>query len=77
MTGFLERLRTTHEGLGRAVVKTAVYRTVMVVITVVVAFAFTGNASASAGIGLVSNGIKTFTYFGYERLWARVEWGYG
>lgn len=74
----LERkIRTTHEGVKRSIVKTAVYRGVMVMITVVVAFFFTEDAGTSVSIGLVTNVVKTFTYFGYERLWARVGWGYG
>jgi len=76
LTRSLDRFRTTHEGVERAIVKTAMYRTLMIVITVLVAFVFTDDAAASVGIGLVSNLIKTFTYFGYERLWARIGWGY-
>jgi uncharacterized membrane protein len=53
------------------------YRVLMVMITVLVAFFFTDDAVTSVSIGLVSNVIKTFTYFGYERLWARIGWGYG
>jgi len=74
---FLDRLRTTHEGVTRAIAKTLIYRTVMVIITVVVAFFFTDDAATSVSIGLVTNVIKTGTYFTYERLWARIGWGYG
>lgn len=73
----LRKVRTTHEGLKRSVVKTGVYRGVMVMITVAVAFFFTEDAGTSVSIGLVTNVVKTFTYFGYERMWARVGWGYG
>ncbi len=73
----LNRIRNTHEGLGRSIVKTACYRVLMVLITIFVAFFFTDDAATSVGIGLASNAIKTFTYFGYERLWARIRWGYG
>ncbi len=69
-------ITNTREGLARAVVKTAMYRVFMVMITTVIAFAFTDDGVASAGIGLTTNFIKTFTYFGYERIWARVIWGY-
>jgi uncharacterized membrane protein len=77
VSSFLDSLRTTHEGLSRAVVKTVVYRVIMVLITVVVAFVFTDDAVTSVSIGLTANVVKTFTYFGYERLWARIDWGYG
>ena len=47
----------------------------MVVITVVVAFAVTDDVLASVNIGLVTNVVKTGTYYGYERLWDRIAWG--
>lgn len=72
----LWRIRNTHEGLKRSIAKTVVYRGVMVLITVIVAFFFTEDAGTSVSIGIVTNAVKTFTYFGYERLWARVGWGY-
>jgi len=67
--------RSPHQKMSRALVKTLLYRTLMVVITVVVAFAFTGDTGDALSIGLVSNVIKTGTYYGYERLWDRVSWG--
>lgn len=59
----------------RAVVKTAVYRVVMVLVTVVVALAFTGNVGDALNIGIAANVVKTGTYYAYERLWDRVHWG--
>lgn len=59
----------------RAIVKTLLYRLVMVVITVVVAFVVTGDTVAALNIGIVSNAIKTVTYYTYERAWDRVSWG--
>ncbi len=47
----------------------------MIVITVVVAFAVTGDGGDALGIGFVSNGVKTVTYYTHERLWHRVSWG--
>jgi uncharacterized membrane protein len=47
----------------------------IIVITVVVAFVFTQDTGDALGIGLVSNLIKTGTYYGYERLWDRISWG--
>ncbi|WP_089818708.1 DUF2061 domain-containing protein [Halomicrobium zhouii] len=61
--------------MSRALVKTLLYRTLMVVITVAVAFFFTENTGDALSIGLVSNVIKTGTYYGYERLWDRISWG--
>lgn len=67
--------RSPHQRMSRALLKTLLYRTVMVIITIVVAFAFTGNTGEALSIGVVSNVIKTATYYGYERLWDRVSWG--
>ncbi|WP_225335438.1 DUF2061 domain-containing protein [Halomicrobium urmianum] len=59
----------------RAVVKTLLYRLVMVAITVAVALAVTGSAGDALEIGLAANVVKTVTYYSYERLWDRVSWG--
>ncbi|WP_079988845.1 DUF2061 domain-containing protein [Halosegnis longus] len=67
--------QSPHQRMSRALIKTLLYRTLMVVITISVAFFFTGNTGDALSIGLVSNVIKTGTYYGYERLWDRVSWG--
>ncbi|SFS09919.1 Uncharacterized membrane protein [Halomicrobium zhouii] len=67
--------QSPHQRMSRALVKTLLYRTLMVVITVAVAFFFTENTGDALSIGLVSNVIKTGTYYGYERLWDRISWG--
>jgi len=63
------------EQVSRSLVKTLGYRVLMVVITVAVAFAVTDDASAALNIGIIANVVKTGTYYGYERLWARISWG--
>lgn len=67
--------RRPHQRVSRAVVKTALYRGLMVLVTVVVAFFVTGNTADALSIGFVTNIIKTATYYGYERLWDRISWG--
>jgi uncharacterized membrane protein len=67
--------RSPHQRVSRAVVKTALYRVLMVIVTVCVAFLVTGNTADALSIGLVTNVIKTTTYYGYERLWDRISWG--
>ncbi|WP_178916434.1 DUF2061 domain-containing protein [Natronomonas gomsonensis] len=67
--------RRPHQRLSRAVVKTVGYRLFMVVITVAVAFFVVGNVGEALSIGLVANVLKTGTYFAYERVWDRIEWG--
>ncbi len=59
----------------RAIVKTLAYRLLMVLITIAVAFLVTGNTVAALNIGIVANVVKTGTYYGYERLWDRIDWG--
>ncbi|MFW5964074.1 MAG: DUF2061 domain-containing protein [Natronomonas sp.] len=67
--------RRPHQRLSRAVVKTVGYRLFMLVITVAVAFFVVGNVGEALSIGLVANLLKTGTYFAYERVWDRIEWG--
>lgn len=64
-----------NERLSRSLAKTGIYRLLMVAITLLVALVVTGDAMDSAGIALGANVVKTGTYFGYERLWARIDWG--
>ena len=67
--------RRPHQALSRAVVKTLCYRAVMVCITVLVAYVVVGDVSSALSIGLVTNVVKTATYYGYERLWDHIAWG--
>ena len=59
----------------RSLVKTLVYRLLMVLITIAVAYAVTGNAVDALNIGVVTNVIKTLIYYGYERAWTHITWG--
>lgn len=67
--------RVPHQRMSRAVVKTLLYRVVMICITIVVAFLVTGNTGEALSIGVATNLIKTGTYYGYERIWDRITWG--
>lgn len=59
----------------RAIVKTLLYRTLMIFITISVSLVVTESLVAALEIGVVANVIKTGTYYGYERLWDRIAWG--
>jgi uncharacterized membrane protein len=74
---FARRLftRTPNQLRSRAVVKTVCYRAFMILVSVGVAYAVTGSVGQSLSIGLVTNLVKTCTYYGYERLWDRISWG--
>jgi len=67
--------RSTIQERKRAIVKTLCYRFFMIVITVVVAWAVVGNVGAALSIGVVSNLLKTVTYYVYERTWDHITWG--
>lgn len=67
--------RRPHQHLSRAVVKTLGYRFFMVCITVAIAFLVVGDVGEALSIGLVANVVKTGTYFVYERVWDRIDWG--
>jgi uncharacterized membrane protein len=71
--GFVRR--RPHQDVSRAVAKTLGYRVLMVCITVAVAFFVVEDVGQALSIGVVANLLKTGTYFGYERLWDRVDWG--
>jgi uncharacterized membrane protein len=59
----------------RALAKTLCYRALMVAITVVVAWAVVGDIGDAVNIGLITNVVKTATYYMYERLWDHISWG--
>jgi len=67
--------RNPFQNRSRALVKTALYRVLMVLVTVVVAYLLTGEVGTAINIGLVTNLVKTLAYYSYERLWAHVSWG--
>jgi len=67
--------REAFQGRRRALVKTLLYRTLMVAITIGVAFLVTDDAAAALNIGIAANVVKTGTYYGYERVWDRIDWG--
>lgn len=64
-----------HQVRGRAVVKTLLYRVFMMLITIGVAWVVTGSIAAAVNIGILTNVMKTVTYYLYERLWDHVTWG--
>lgn len=67
--------RSALQARKRALVKTLCYRLVIVTITAIVAWVIVGDAGDAVNIGIVTNAVKTATYYGYERLWDHVTWG--
>jgi len=73
VNGYLTR--PAYQNRRRAIAKTLGYRLLMVCITVAVAFLVVGDAGQALNIGVAANVLKTGTYYAYERLWDRVDWG--
>lgn len=73
--GLRSRLRAPLQARRRVVVKTACYRLVMILVSIVVAYLVVGDVTDALSIGLITNVVKTLTYYGYERLWDRIAWG--
>lgn len=67
--------RSAVQAQKRAIAKTICYRLVMLLITVAVAWLVIGDVGAALNIGLVTNLLKTGTYYVYERLWDHITWG--
>lgn len=59
----------------RTITKTICYRLFMLLITVTVAWIIVGNIGDALNIGLVTNVLKTGTYYLYERIWDHITWG--
>jgi uncharacterized membrane protein len=59
----------------RSLVKTLVYRVLMIFVTIAVAYVFTDSVVAALNIGIVTNLVKTAMYYGYERVWNHISWG--
>lgn len=66
---------TPHQRVSRAIVKTIIYRAVMVLSTTPVALSITVTRSEALSIEAVVNVIKTATDFGYGRIWDRITSG--
>lgn len=67
--------RSAFQAQKRAIVKTLCYRLFMLVITVTVAWVIVGDVRAAVNIGLITNLLKTGTYYVYERTWDHIKWG--
>ncbi len=59
----------------RSIVKALSWRVIAVCITTVTAYVFTKETSIALGVGIVDSLVKLGTYYGHERLWARLSFG--
>ncbi|WP_306061791.1 DUF2061 domain-containing protein [Natronococcus wangiae] len=67
--------RSALQAQKRAIVKTLCYRLFMLLITVTIAWLIVGDIGDAVNIGLLTNALKTGTYYVYERVWDRIWWG--
>lgn len=67
--------RSALQAQKRAIAKTLCYRLFMVLITVTVAWVVVEDMGTAVNIGLVTNLLKTGTYYVYERTWDHIAWG--
>lgn len=67
--------RSAIQAQKRAIVKTLCYRLFMMLITILVAWLIVDDVSAAINIGILTNILKTGTYYVYERTWDHITWG--
>ncbi|OKL45560.1 DUF2061 domain-containing protein [Pseudovibrio exalbescens] len=59
----------------RTIVKSCFWQLTGLVVMMGVGFLFTGSYLTGGLMALVNAGIGFTTYFVYERIWARINWG--
>jgi len=59
----------------RSLVKTLIYRVVVIALLAVITYALTGNAGETTIITIVFNTSAAVIYYGFERFWDAVSWG--
>lgn len=63
------------ESFQRSVVKTIIYRVVIIVLDFSFIYLFTGQVKVAVGFMVVSNIYTTLGYYFYERIWDKIKWG--
>jgi len=61
------------ESYKNTIIKTLIWRCIATGITFTLGWVITGSIKAGLAIGSVDTVIKTFAYFGYERLWLKIK----
>lgn len=60
----------------RSLLKALSWRILATLTTILLVYLFTGDLLISAGVGGVEVVAKLLLYFGHERVWSRINWGY-
>jgi uncharacterized membrane protein len=64
------------ETKSRTIAKTVTWRFLATLITMSVAWGFSGSTSVALSVGLADTTIKLFIFYGHERMWTRIRFGY-
>jgi adenylylsulfate kinase len=70
----LDKLREK-DTIKRSAVKSIIYRALMVLSDFVILYLFSGKLIMSVGFAIVNNIWNTIAYFGYDRIWDKIQWG--
>jgi uncharacterized membrane protein len=65
----------TYEENSRSIVKTIVYRTLLIIQTYLISYFLTSNVGDSTRITVYVNVGATVIYFVHERVWNHIHWG--
>jgi uncharacterized membrane protein len=65
------------ESRKRSLVKTIIYRALIVLFDFAVLYIFTKKIILATGVVLVTNIYPALLYYFYERFWNKVQWGIG
>ena len=60
----------------RSVVKGISWRVIATLVTTLVVLIYTGELAAAALVGLSDSLVKIGLYWGHERMWQRIRWGW-
>jgi uncharacterized membrane protein len=63
------------ENRTRSIVKTAVYRVIIIFLLAGITYYYTGNLGQTTNISILFNAGGTVIYYFWERLWDRISWG--
>ena len=60
----------------RSVIKGITWRVIATGTTMTVVYIVTGDLALVAGVGAIESTIKITFYYGHERIWSQVRWGW-
>lgn len=64
------------ESAARTIVKAVVWNVIGLISMALVGLAATGSLAVGGAMAAINTAIGFTLYLGYERLWARIRWGY-